>query len=497
MASTSQQQIVSQSSVLFKFEVPNYDDGIAGSNRVFNSEFVAMAKDKDNGTSNAGITTPFAGLLGPSSKAPKLVPISSAPIDIKNDFAWTSSKADPARADMPYVYLTEKIVDRSSRLQNLMYSTVSLLQSPLGTVAGAAIGAGAGSSLGSSAAATIGATGRLATGLKIAGAVVGGAAGAIGADKVTSAFSESSLGGDVYTKNLKAFSGLYSTTPTNFSYKLPFVKTSGSISKGITQNWNEESNTIGNSLENINSKLEEIGGSSAAGGLVGTATSGLGTAQLLAKAADDVNSMMSEANKNIFAAAYTESAKTFGYGGAPSFDISFYLFNNLTWADTVKNWYAVFGLQYQNLPNRLNRLILTPSVIYEAVVPGYFYSMYTYIKNLNVTFLGSNLLIDIPIIQTNTSDDSVRNISTNQAPSSESTIKVIVPEVYKIDISFESLVPESQNLLYEAMVQTRSNGSVSQAVAGQQVTFPNPQNNIIPNSSRNAVPINITGTPNF
>ena len=123
--------------------------------------------------------------------------------------------------------------------------------------------------------------------------------------------------------------------------------------------------------------------------------------------------------------------------------------------------------------------------------------MYTYIKNLNVTFLGSNLLIDIPIIQTNTSDDSVRNISTNQAPSSESTIKVIMPEVYKIDISFESLVPESQNLLYEAMVQTRSNGSVSQAVAGQQVTFPNPQNNIIPNSSRNAVPINITGNPNF
>jgi hypothetical protein len=459
MASTSQQQIVSQSSVLFAFEVPNYDDGIAGLNRL-NGEFAAMAKDNFNGTSNAGITTPFAGLLGPSSKAPKLVPISSAPIDIKNNFAWTSSKADPARADMPYVYLTEKIVDRSSRLQNLMYSTVSLLQSPLGIAAGAAIGAAAGSSLGGSAAATIGAKGKLATGLKIGGAVVGGVAGAGAA---SSAFSESTLGGDVYTKNLKAFSGLYSTTPTNFSYKLPFVKTSGSINKGISQNWNEESNTIGSSLENINSKLEETVGSSSAGGLVGTASSFLGTAGLLAKAADDVNSMMSEANKNLFAAAYTESAKTFGYGGAPSFDISFYLFNNLTWADTVKNWYAVFGLQYQNLPNRLNRLILTPSVIYEAVVPGYFYSMYTYMKSINVSFIGSNLLIDIPIIQTNTSDDSVRNISTNKSPLTESTIKVIMPEVYKIDITFESLVPESQNLLYEAIVQTRSNGSIPQS----------------------------------
>lgn len=485
MASTSQQQIVSQSSVLFKFEVPSYDD-YAGVGRMWESgkELGNIGLDLISGTNNTGPASPFAGLLGPSSKAPKLIPSSSAPIDIKNDFAWTSSKADPARAEMPYVYLTEKVVDRSSRLQNLMYNTTSLIQSPLGLAAGAAVGASAAASFASNKFGKIGA------------AVVGAAGGAGGAALAGKVFTETRLGGDVYSNNLRAFSGLYSTTPTNFKYKLPFVKTSGSISKGISQSWNEEGGTIGQSLENINEKIEGTVGSSAAEGLLGAATRGIELGSLLSKAADDVNSVMNEANKNVFAAAYTESAKTFTYGNVPSFDISFYLFNNLSWADTVKNWYAVFALQYQNLPNRLNRLILTPSVIYEAVVPGYFYSMYTYIKSLNVSFIGSNLLIDIPILQTGSSDDSVKNISNNQSQPTNSTIRVVMPEVYKIDITFESLVPESQNLLYEAMFQTRSNGSVP-AAAGQSVTYPNPQNNIITNSSRNAVPINITSTPTF
>lgn len=438
MASTSPQQIVSQSSVLFKFEVPSYDS-YPGSTVV----------DVISDLSTQGPSTPFAGLLGPTSRAPRLVPLSKAPIDIKNDFAWTSSKADPARADMPYVYLTEKIVDRSSRLQNLMYNTASLLQSPLGTGLGAAFGAGAAAKI----ARNRGATGALLTGAKVVGAV-GGAAGS----SLLSNLADSGVAGDSYSNNLRAFSGLYSSTPTQFAYKLPFVKTTGSISKSISQNWNEDSTSFGEGLEAAGKDLEDIAGS--VGPIAGAVTGGLENASLMAQTAEEVNRAVNQINKSMFAAAYTESAKTFSYGNVPSFDISFYLFNNLTWADTVKNWYAVFALQYQNLPNRLNRLILTPSVIYEAVVPGYFYSMYTFIKNINVSFIGSNLLIDIPVIQSNISSEEVRDASTGESAPVNSTVKVIVPEVYKIDISFESLVPESQNLLYEAITQTRSNGGV-------------------------------------
>ena len=458
MASTSQQQIAGQSSVLFKFDIPNYTDA-AGLGRVVRSAGEAL-QSITPGVSNSpdsGGTTPLAGLLGPSSKAPRLIPNSLAPIDIKNDFAWTSSKSDAARADTPYVYLIEKIVDRSSRLQNTMYSTVATLQSPYGLAAGGYGGAVVGAKIAGAFSQNPAA--------KIGGAVVGGFAGATAANYL----SETLLGGDDYTYNLQAFSGLYSTTKTNFSYKLPFVKTTGNFSKSIGQTWSEDSIGIGESVENIYSKFEGLAGSSATG-LVGKAGNLLETAATAAKAVSDINSSVTEVNKNLFAAAYTESAKTFQYGSnLPGFEISFYLFNNLTWADTVKNWYAVFALQYQNLPNRLNRLILNPSVIYEAVIPGYFYSMYTYIKSLDVSFLGSNLLIDIPIIQTGSANDSVRNISTNENQPTYNQIKVIVPEVYKVTIQFESLVPESQNLLYEAMLQTRSNGGVTPSATTSRV----------------------------
>lgn len=449
MASTSQQQIVSQASAFFKFEVPSYND-FGGLSRVGDAISAAGTSISDSfWNENSGPNSAVAGLLGPSSKAPRLVPNQLAPIDVKSNFAWTSSKSDPARAETPYVLLTEKVVDRSSRLQNSMYSTASLLQSPLGAIvggkAGAAIGGGIGSLIGG------GVVGRGV------GSVVGGVVGAASSTSI----AEKLLPGDEYTNNLRAFSGLYSTTPTNFKYKLPFVKTQGIISKGVSQSWSEEGETFGDTMTRVSETLEDVGG--AAGGGVLSKVAGLGSsAGLIGQAADVTNKAFSDINKSLFAAAYTETAKAFNYGGDSSFDISFYLFNNLTWADTVKNWHLVFALQYQNLPNRLNRLILTPSVIYEAVVPGYFYSMYTYISSLNVSFIGSTILMDMPIIKSDDSEDSERNASTGQSSPINSSIKVVIPEVYKVDIQFKSLVPESQNLLYEAMVQSRSNGFVPQ-----------------------------------
>ncbi len=442
----SPQQIAGQTSVLCKFIKPDYDSAFGSAGEFF--------KNTGLDSSLANLSN-YAGLLGPVSKSYKLVPISSAPIDIKQDFMWTSSKSDSARLEMPYVFLKEKIVDRSSRLQNALYSTVSLLQSPLGTAAGALGGA-----------AVAAQTTKIFTGnplivgaAKVAGGVAGGAiANSLGnlADK---------LGGEQYENNLKAYSGLYSTTPTGFSYKLPFVKTTGNISKSISQSW-ERSATLGEGFEEISEGITKIAGGAASGGegLLGTAAGLADTAGMVGQVLDIANRGSQNLLGSLFEGAYTESAKTFSYGTkTPSFEISFYLFNNISWAETVKNWYAVFCLQYQNLPNRLNRLIVTPSVIYEAMVPGYFYSMYTTISNIDVTFLGSNLLIDIPVLETDNSSSEERQASSNQAQSITSNVKVIVPEVYKVSISFESLIPETQNLMIESAFQTRSNGAANAA----------------------------------
>lgn len=451
------QQIVGQTSVLCRFLKPDYDGwgGVISSSVV--ETFTSAFDDGFQSLSNMGN---YAGLLGPVSKSYKLEPISSAPIDIKQNFMWTSSKSDPARLEMPYVFLKEKVVDRSSRLQNALYSTVSLLQSPLGNVAGAVGGA----VLASRASSLLGATGNKATLAKVAGAVGGGyLAGKLGnlADK---------LGGEQYTNNLKAYSGLYSTTPTGFSYKLPFVKTTGNISKSISQSW-ETAGRLGQGFEEVSDTFKDLAGNNLLGleKFAGGAANLANTVNSIGEVTEALNSVSQKTTQSLFEGAYSESAKTFSYGSKlPGFEVSFYLFNNISWADTVKNWYAVFCLQYQNLPNRLNRLIVTPSVIYEAMVPGYFYSMYTAITNIDVSFLGSNLLINIPVIEADNTVFEERQASTNKAPSATSYVNVIVPEVYKVSISFESLVPETQNLMIESMFQTRTNGKVNSFTPTQQ-----------------------------
>ena len=70
------------------------------------------------------------------------------------------------------------------------------------------------------------------------------------------------------------------------------------------------------------------------------------------------------------------------------------------------------------------------------------------------------------------SSSKLANFSSFRIHLTNSTFKVIVPEVYKIDITFESLVPESQNLLYEALAQTRNNGSVPQTAAAAAAAAP-------------------------
>jgi len=165
-------------------------------------------------------------------------------------------------------------------------------------------------------------------------------------------------------------------------------------------------------------------------GLAGTASGYAQRVREIGEVIDSASSITSKLTQSLFEGAYSESAKTFSYGTKlPGFEISFYLFNNISWAETVKNWYAVFCLQYQNLPNRLNRLILTPSVIYEALVPGYFYSMYTTISNIDVSFLGSNLLINMPVLEADNGDFSERQASSNKVPSIQNYVNVIVPEV--------------------------------------------------------------------
>jgi len=436
---------------LFKIEIPGWGEDAFNAATEAAGGFISSAWDTVTGffgggseaeteqsKANNGIAT-MGGLLGPNGRAPLLTP-GQPTIDVHQNFAWTASQADPARDNLPYVQIKEKVVNRSSRLQNLMYNTFALLQSPAGQAAGAAAGA-----YGAQKAASYLTRNKTYSGKA---GIVAGAAGAIGGFFGTRAIAnnDSFISGETHTNQLAPYSGLYSTVPTGFQYRLPFVKAQGNVSKDLNTSWQSDDQGFSNLARSVGEFSSAMGGK---GGFL----KGFGGG---AQAAADMAEGLSQANEGLkyfFAGAFTEKAKSYQYGNNNNtFDINFYLFNNINWAKTVENWQLVFLLQYQNLPNRLNRLILTPPVIYEVTVPGYFYSMYSYIKNISVDFLGSNFLIDMPVeIIGNGGGESVGKASSGKKSSSSKTdFRVTVPEAYRVKISFENLLPETQNLLYEA-----------------------------------------------
>ena len=444
MATSNIDNPVGQRQSLFKIQKPDWGDTLG-------DDFVDFVRGNDSvqdpNAKGNDFLSKVAGALGPNGRAPQLRPVGgeTSNINVHKDFAWTGSKASTAREDLPFIYMKEKLVNRSSRLQNLMYNTFATLEVPGAEVAaGAAIG---------------GATVAAFTGNKkssILGAIAGAAGGALAegfglADKV-----EGFLSGEKYTDQLAPYTGLYSTTDTGFKYRLPFVKATGRITKVTGNRWSDEKSSFTDFMGTVGKGAESFG--EAGIPFLGQIGDGLQLAQDIGEFASNAQ----EALKYVFAGAHTESAKSYNYGGGggQKFDVSFYLFNNISWEETVKNWQLVFLLQYQNLPNRLNRLIITPPVIYEVSVPGYFYSMYSSITQLDVDYIGSNFLIDMPIEFLgnggNDGSSQVKKASTGTDNSSSTeSFNVVVPEAYKVNIAFESLIPETQNLFYQSNLNQR------------------------------------------
>lgn len=430
---------------LFRIQVPDWGD------TVFDDVADLFGNNdpvQDPQATGNDALSKLAGSLGPNGRAPQLRPTNSSGIDVHKDFAWTGSKASTAREDLPYIYMKEKLVNRSSRLQNLMYNTFALLQTPAAPV----IAAGTAGFAAQRLAGNLTKNASRGTELIARGAAfVGGAALGGGAVSAATDLAEGFLSGENYQNQLSPYKGLYSTTDTGFKYKLPFVKTSGRINKQTGSDWNEEGEGtgFGSLASGLGKGLESFGAAGVP--FLGQIGDGLNLAA-------DIGEMASAAQdslKYVFAGAHSEKAKTYSYGGGNQFDISFYLFNNIDWAETVKNWQLIYLLQYQNLPNRLNRLIITPPVIYEVNVPGYFYSMYTSIKSIEIDYIGSHFLLNMPIEflgEGNVGTEEIKKASTGGTPNSFSSrdVKVLVPEAYKVNITFQNLLPETQNLYYQA-----------------------------------------------
>ena len=99
-------------------------------------------------------------------------------------------------------------------------------------------------------------------------------------------------------------------------------------------------------------------------------------------------------------------------------------------------------LMYQNTPNRLTRTAIAPPHIYEANIPGVWYSRYAYMSRVEITMVGSRRLMRLSL------DDSISSLGEEGL---KNTIQVLVPDAYQISITMSELIPESRNYMMEML----------------------------------------------
>ena len=327
----------------------------------------------------------------PESKSDKLVPEGGPVIDIVKDFKWTKTKrGSVGRENTPTLDLQEFYVTVPAFFSNLNVAkqVVTTATAALGSVMDSAVSiAGAGESVAN---------------------VVHKAADAVvdGADRIVSearkAFgaqeSATSFNG---LKYLKAYEHLYGVKRSNFIYKLPYLEDKY---KTVNNNWGEGEGKLNQATQNTVNAISQA---------FSFAVPGVGI----------------------------DYAKSFKYSDSgPRHTISFFLDNtkdsDYTGPNYETNFRLIYLLLYQNMPNKLNRLALVPPVIYRAKVPGMFSYRYCYLQSINVDMIGVRRTKTIPNFITTENNKS---------------IEVVIPEGYEISMTLVSLVPETQNLYFDAV----------------------------------------------
>ena len=212
---------------------------------------------------------------------------------------------------------------------------------------------------------------------------------------------------------------LYETSPTGWKYRLPF----------FDDNFRNISNAWGSAAN-----MSILGG--------------------VASAAQSAANLASQIGNIAEPGTYIEKIPGYTFGGGKrSVQVSFPLINTRTYDEVIRNWQLIFLLTYQNLPNRVSRSMIIPPVIYEALIPGTWYSKYCYISNLTVSFIGARrkMKLRIPTVTKNVLDDFLLG---------QTDIETIVPDAYNVTMTVSELFAEAQNHMYTALTKRNLNSKV-------------------------------------
>ena len=241
------------------------------------------------------------------------------------------------------------------------------------------------------------------------------------------------------------YSIVYSATDTGFNYVFPHLIKDGETIKGTTNNtWkrNNVASAVGNAAAGIPAvgsvlkPIEKLIGNE----LVG---SGLGL--------EDIVTYSSTAPRKL--------------------KISFPLYNTEDEASAIKNsdFVNLFGLQ--NLKMRTSFTTFIPPKIYTIESPGQggIYMPAAFVSSFNVTSIGTTRFMNSG------------QYSQNGGTLNNSTNGLLIPEAYKVDITFEEIVPQSSNIMFGSIGGNKVSviNNITQTAAKDQAV-------------RNAIPINTT-----
>ena len=222
-------------------------------------------------------------------------------------------------------------------------------------------------------------------------------------------------GGPAY---LKAYEDTYGVRNTKFKYKLPYLEDNY---KSVSNDWGDGTQT-----------LQKIPGA-------GTGLDFINTLQSVMSPGVGIDYTKSfnydttpPSHKIRF---FLDNTKDSEYTGSASSGLE--TFTGVRGTDVTSNyetnWRFIFLLLYQNLPNRVNKSAIHPPVIYRAKLPGVFSYRWCFLNNININMVGVRKSKKINIFETGGPSD------------------VVIPEGYEVELSLQSLLPESQNLYYDSI----------------------------------------------
>jgi hypothetical protein len=276
------------------------------------------------------------------------------------------------------------------------------------------------------------------------------------------------------------YSQVYSATPTGFNYVFPHLLKDGDSIKGSTHNtWkrNNIASMAGSATAGILETAAGVFSNGAAGGV-----------------RDLTNTVRNFFGNELLGSGLgLEDIVTYSSTTPKQLKVSFPLYNTFTERDALLNFDFVnlFGLQ--NLKTRTSFATFLPPKIYVIESPGQggIYMPAAFVKSYDVISIGTTRFMNSGQYSADASNyqyltDPKTNTKSTGGSNAPNSNGILIPEAYKVNITFEEIIPQSANIMWGSL-------------GGQKVSVINPTTGSSVNTSNN-VP-NIPGTefkqPNF